>query len=472
MSIKTSLIVGISGPSGVGKTTLSHLISLLYNKNEVIVISGDDLHKWERNHSNWEVYTHLNPEANNLDIGYEHLSQLKNNKSILRKKYNHSNGKFDEPIEIFNRPVIIHEGLHTLYDDKTLSLLDIKIYVDTDEDLTYEWKIKRDITSRGYTKNQIDEVISRRKNDNDTYIKPQIKNSNIVFKFKKNNKKIISLEYKIFKTDEEEYVKKIKEIYNIINDFLFICKKLSTEIDLIQGTGGNLSIKFKDRMIIKSSGYDISKVNFFNGYVICDLNQEISDFNNEKDYNDYISNSVINGDGFPSMEMGIHSKIKNKVVIHCHPVYLNVILCSKNSESIIKNIFSDFNYEFVKYVTPGYKLSNEIFDVNKSVFFLENHGLVVSGNNIKSVLKTIKKINNISKKWIENNFDYHIDSKKNNTTGFLFPDSVVFKDKLNIINEHILNTLYKCCLSPKFLTNNEIDEIEGLESEKLRKNIK
>jgi uridine kinase/ribulose-5-phosphate 4-epimerase/fuculose-1-phosphate aldolase len=471
MSTKSPFVIGISGPSGVGKTTLSHLISLLYKKNEVTIISGDDLHKWERNDDNWNYYTHLNPEANNLEKGYVDLLDLKNNKSIMRKKYNHSYGKFDVPVEVESSEVIIYEGLHTLYDKKTLELIDLKIYIDTDEDLTQEWKIKRDTISRGYSKNQIDDVIFRRKNDNQKYIKPQINNSDIIFKFKKNNKKRILIHYKINGQFGQEYIDKIKEIYSTLNDFLYICKKLSTEIDLIQGSGGNVSIKYKNKMIIKSSGFDMSKINFFNGYTICDIDDEVNQFNNEEEYNIHILNSVFNGSKLPSMEMGIHSKIEDKIVVHCHPIYLNVILCSKNSENIIKNIFNNFDYEFIEYVTPGYKLSNRINNITKSIFFLENHGLVVSGDNIESVFNTIKKINNLSKKWIEDNFENHIDNIKNLESGHLFPDSVVFEEKLNIINQNILNIIYKCCLTPKFLKENEILEIEELSSEKIRKNI-
>ena len=124
----SSFVIGISGPSGVGKTTISYLLSYLFNSDDVLILSGDDLHKWERNDPNWNTYTHFNPDANNLNIGLEHLLNLKNGNSILRKKYNHDTGLFDNEIEIKSKPIIIYEGLHSLYDKNICDLLDLKIF--------------------------------------------------------------------------------------------------------------------------------------------------------------------------------------------------------------------------------------------------------------------------------------------------------------------------------------------------------
>ena len=61
------MLINVSGSSGVGKTTISTIISLILTnlKNGVLHLCGDDLHKWERGDDSWRVVTHLNPEANN-----------------------------------------------------------------------------------------------------------------------------------------------------------------------------------------------------------------------------------------------------------------------------------------------------------------------------------------------------------------------------------------------------------------------
>ena len=136
-NIKNNIIC-ISGPSGVGKTTIAKLltsnhkdtVALSINsilEQETIVISGDDSHKWTRKSKNWKRYTHLDPNANNLEKEKIQLSNLKNNISIKRRHYNHDTGLFDPVKEISPAQNIIYEGLHTLYDDQFRNLCDIGI---------------------------------------------------------------------------------------------------------------------------------------------------------------------------------------------------------------------------------------------------------------------------------------------------------------------------------------------------------
>src|ERR1700743_3363915 len=108
-------IIGLAGESGVGKSAISNILSLYYGPENVLILSTDDLHKWERSDPNWKEMTHLNPEANNLDLGDFHLQQLTQNKSIWRSVYNHKTGHFDPPINLATKPIIIIEGLHAFY---------------------------------------------------------------------------------------------------------------------------------------------------------------------------------------------------------------------------------------------------------------------------------------------------------------------------------------------------------------------
>lgn len=470
MKKNKSFIIGISGSSGVGKTSMSNIINLIFDKKEVLVLSGDDLHKWERNDENWNIYTHLNPLANNLEKGYYDLLNLKNGKSIQRSSYNHNTGKFDDSKLINTHPVIIYEGLHSLYDKETLKILDLKIYVDTDDDLTYEWKIKRDVLNRGYSKEDVEKVLERRKKDNKEFILPQKDNADVILKFKKNQKNKIELVYEIInKNIDKDIVRKIEEKYKIISDFLELSTKLSFDINLIQASGGNISIKTNKNIIVKSSGSHLSQVNFFKGFSICKMDKQIPHFDCEDSYNNFLRNLLVNGDENPSMETGFHLTLKDKVVIHTHPIYLNVILCSKESKKIIKELFNDLDYELIDYVTPGYKLTNKLTNTNKSIYFLENHGLIVSGKNISKTLKLLEKINRKCKEWVSKNVENYVDIQKKNVSLHLFPDSVVFEKEMNIFNSLIYNLILKCSLTPKFLTNDEVNEIINLESEKLRK---
>ena len=60
-------VICITGSSGVGKSTLSKFLYFIFGCNDVVTLNGDDAHRWERGDTNWDIYTHLNPSANNLD---------------------------------------------------------------------------------------------------------------------------------------------------------------------------------------------------------------------------------------------------------------------------------------------------------------------------------------------------------------------------------------------------------------------
>ena len=71
--------------------------------NKVVEIEGDGEHKWERNDKNWKKYTHLDPKANYMHKQADAINSLKNNKTIFRKQYDHSTGKFTVPLKVIKK---------------------------------------------------------------------------------------------------------------------------------------------------------------------------------------------------------------------------------------------------------------------------------------------------------------------------------------------------------------------------------
>ena len=172
-------LISIAGDSGAGKSSLLKFLSNLWN-GEVLLIEGDAYHKWERHDPNWDSFTPLNPKANNIDQCYEDLVNLKNNKIISFRDYNHSTGKFNLQRDLEPKNKIIFTGLHALYDQRIRELSDVKIYLNTDEDLRLFWKYKRDIQERGYTKDAVTKSLERRLKDSKKYIRPQVHYADII----------------------------------------------------------------------------------------------------------------------------------------------------------------------------------------------------------------------------------------------------------------------------------------------------
>jgi len=179
---QTNLTIGIGGDSGVGKTTFLKNLKDLLGDN-LLQIEGDGEHKWERGNKNWKKYTHLDPKANHIHKQADALLELKNNNSTFRSEYNHKNGTFTKPLKIQPKEFIVIAGLHTFYLPKIRKILDLKIFIDTDESLRRHWKILRDTKKRGHKVKNILSQIENRMSDAKKYIYPQRNFADIVVCF-------------------------------------------------------------------------------------------------------------------------------------------------------------------------------------------------------------------------------------------------------------------------------------------------
>lgn len=166
-------LVGIGGDSGVGKSTLTELLTNLFGAPNMTVIRGDDMHRWERGHDKWEEITHLSPKANHLHEDIRQLKTLKDGKNVLRRFYDHNTGKFTEPSKVYPNKITVFEGLHPFYISAKRNLFDLKIFVEPEENLRLHWKISRDIVKRDYTKEKVLYQLKLREEDSAKYIRSQ-----------------------------------------------------------------------------------------------------------------------------------------------------------------------------------------------------------------------------------------------------------------------------------------------------------
>ena len=173
-------VFAICGDSGSGKSTLSALLKNIFSNS--FILECDRYHKWERTNKNWEEVTHLNPSANYITKMNEDVFNLKIGKDIYQVDYNHHNGKFTKKQLINPSDNLIVCGLHSLYTNNN-SVYDLKIYMDTDEDLKKKWKINRDVRERGYSVQKVLDSIQKRENDFKEFILPQRDNADLVVRF-------------------------------------------------------------------------------------------------------------------------------------------------------------------------------------------------------------------------------------------------------------------------------------------------
>jgi uridine kinase len=172
-------LIAITGDSGSGKTTLSNYLKGLFNNS--FSLECDRYHKWERNDKNWKNYTHLNPEANYICKMQKDVFDLKYGKKIYQINYDHNTGKFTDLSLIESQSNLIVCGLHSHYNQN--NIINLKIFMDTDNQVKIPWKINRDTKNRGYSKEKILKQIQDRKNDYQLYILPQKYESDLIINF-------------------------------------------------------------------------------------------------------------------------------------------------------------------------------------------------------------------------------------------------------------------------------------------------
>lgn len=174
-------VIGVAGDSGAGKDTFSNSIADLFGRHSVASISGDDYHLWDRHQPMWQVMTHINPAANDLESFAKNLISLTDGRSIQASHYDHDSGKMSRPSSIQSNDIIIASGLHALYLPILRECYDLSIYLDIDENLRRFFKIKRDVNDRGYTMERVLDSLAKRKPDSERFIKPQAAYADLIF---------------------------------------------------------------------------------------------------------------------------------------------------------------------------------------------------------------------------------------------------------------------------------------------------
>ena len=155
------ILIAIAGGSASGKTTVVRKIIESLDSQDVVVIKHDDYYKDLSNLSLEERakvnYDH--PSSLDSDLFVAQLQDLLNGKPIEKPTYNFSVHNRDSKTEVVApKKIIIAEGILVLEDERVRNLADIKIYVESDDDIRFIRRLLRDTKERNRT---IDSVISQ-----------------------------------------------------------------------------------------------------------------------------------------------------------------------------------------------------------------------------------------------------------------------------------------------------------------------
>ncbi len=147
-----SLVIGVSGGSGSGKTSVTNKILEHLDRSRVVVIQHDSYYK------DLSVHGGLTPDKINFDhpdsletnLLVQHLRLMKDGKEIFQPIYNFTtHRRLSETQIIQSKEIIIVDGILIFVEKALRELMDIKIYVDTDADERLIRRTRRDMIERG-----------------------------------------------------------------------------------------------------------------------------------------------------------------------------------------------------------------------------------------------------------------------------------------------------------------------------------
>ena len=147
-------IIGIAGGTGSGKTTVVRKIAEALPPHCVAVVPVDSYYNdttgmtmEERKAINFD-----HPDAFDWKLLTEHVKKLKSGEAVEQPTYSYiESNRQKETIHVEPKPVIIIEGIMALHNKKLRDAMDLKIFVDTDNDVRLIRNIRRDVVERGRT---------------------------------------------------------------------------------------------------------------------------------------------------------------------------------------------------------------------------------------------------------------------------------------------------------------------------------
>ena len=156
-----TLCIGVAGGTGSGKTTVANEIVRRVGRDRIVIVNQDRYYRdlayldgHQRSHHNFD-----HPDAIEEEFLEKHIALLKAGESAPLPVYDFARHVRVAATEwVDPQPVILVEGILILAIPPIRELLDVKIFVDTDPDLRFIRRLRRDMTERGRT---VDSVVDQ-----------------------------------------------------------------------------------------------------------------------------------------------------------------------------------------------------------------------------------------------------------------------------------------------------------------------
>ena len=178
-----TMLIGIAGGTGSGKTTLTRHLKEHFG-GDVTVIGHDSYYKLQEGKT-YEERAQVNydhPNAFDTELLIQHLQELKAGRAIQCPVYSYADhNRTDQTVTITPTKVIIVEGILIFQNPTLRDMFDIKIFVETDADERILRRCLRDVEERGRTlQSVVNQYLTTVKPMHEKYVEPSRKYADIV----------------------------------------------------------------------------------------------------------------------------------------------------------------------------------------------------------------------------------------------------------------------------------------------------
>jgi uridine kinase len=178
------VIIGIAGGSGSGKTTVVRRLRASLGDDQVSVLEHDRYYR-DRSDLRLEERASLNydhPDSLETDLLVEHVKQLRTGQGVAAPQYDFArHNRLDARDAIAPRAAIIVEGILIFADAPLRALMDVKVFVDADDDTRFIRRLQRDISERGRTvQSVIDQYLGTVKPMHLEFVEPSKRYADII----------------------------------------------------------------------------------------------------------------------------------------------------------------------------------------------------------------------------------------------------------------------------------------------------
>ena len=178
------IVIGIAGGSGSGKTTVVRRLMASLGDDQVSVLEHDRYYR-DRSDLRLEERAALNydhPDSLETDLLVRHLQALRAGQSVEIPQYDFArHNRLEARETIRPRAAVIVEGILIFADAPLRALMDVKVFVDADDDTRFIRRLQRDISERGRTvQSVIDQYLATVKPMHLDFVEPSKRYADIV----------------------------------------------------------------------------------------------------------------------------------------------------------------------------------------------------------------------------------------------------------------------------------------------------